>query len=1059
MKLQVSRHVVAIPCFALLLTVLVGLPAIAQTTYGSIVGTAHDSSGAAMPGVRVRAVNHATGVNVAQDTNDSGAYSFTTLFPGNYTIHAETTGFRPVDISGIQLEVNQTARYDLTMQVGQVSERVEVSAALATLATDTSDIGQVIENRQILDLPLNGRQYLQLASLTNGVTLSGSKGGESAGPVFTSQGVRFNSDSFLVGGVETRTVRNSTYGLSLSVDAIGEFKILQNSFSAEYGRAASIVNATIKSGTNDFHGSAFEFLRNNALDARYSYQFSGKKAPLRQNEYGASGGGPILRNRAFFFLNYEGERVRKSGVANVLMPTEAQLNGDLSSMKATAIDPVTGMPFPGNIIPANRISQFAKAGSQYFRRPNGSPLPGFNFTAITGEQSQDDQGTARIDYLLNDKIRFNGFTTFSEFTDFSPAANEYSGSLSTRKTKPTMAVEYTHILSPTLLNNLRFGQYHSVIYSGQEKTAASNLAGTDFGFRNVNPEAYAFAPPGMGISGFQWAGPNAWQPSGATDINTQINDQFSITRGRHIVKIGADLRWLHYDDLGWATQNGEYSFNGQYTGNAMGDFLLGLPSYAHIAQRGLGNYSYGTRWGEYSFFVQDDIKVTPELTINAGLRYELVQFPREINNQFDNWNFKTMSMDFAGKGLAERILPTPKGNVGPRFGIAYAPRALPKTVFRGGFAIMYGNYRQYESGLQHFQPPYVDESFLNNDVPNPRFTTATLWPAPVQDLNGVDLTNVTLNYLRDKKVPTYYNWNFNIQKELPFNILLQVGYVGNKGVNLPNRYDANQAVQFDPSNPLPIAARRPYPTLGFISANASSTYSNYNGFDIHVERRFTGGFSLIGNYTWSKSMGIRTFDNYTVMLEDNIRRSYGPQGSAHRSVISYLYELPFGPGKRFLGSSHGVVGQVVGGWQINGITTMQSGAFLSTSSDVNSGTDSRAGNEADATGQPANLARDQRTRAKWFNTAAFVAPPFTRYGNAGEGVILGPGAINFDISMFKDIRPTERTKLQFRLESFNALNHVNLSNPNTNVSDKLHFGVISSAAAARIVQLGLKFYY
>lgn len=1058
MNLHVLRHA-GIACCALLLFMSAPPPGMAQTTYGSILGTARDSSGAVMPGIQVRAINQATGVTASQVTNDLGAYSFTTLFPGTYTLRAEMSGFRPVDVSGIQLEVNQTVRYDLNMQVGQVSEKVQVEATLATLATDTSDIGQVVENRQILDLPLNGRQYLQLASLTNGVTLSGGKGGESAGPVFTSEGVRFNSDSFLIGGVETRTVRNSTYGLSLSVDAIGEFKILQNSFSAEYGRAASIVNATVKSGTNEFHGSAFEFLRNNALDARYSYQFAGRKAPLRQNEFGTSVGGPIRRNRAFFFLNYEGERVRKSNVANVLMPTEAQFNGDLSSMKATAIDPETGSPFPGNIVPANRISQFAKAASQYYKRPNGSPLPGFNYTAITGQQSRDDQGTARIDYLLNENVRFNGFTTFSDFYNFSPAPNDYSGSLSTRKTKPTMAVEYTHLLSPTLLNNLRFGLYHSVIYSGQEKTASSNVAASQFGFKNVNPEPFAYAPPGIGITGFQWAGPGAWQPSGATDINTQLNDQFSITRGRHILKLGTDLRWLHYDDLGWATQNGEFSFNGEYTGNPMADFLLGLPSYAHIAQRGLGSYSYGTRWGEYSFFVQDDIKVTPELTINAGLRYELVQFPREIHNQFDNWNFKTMSMEFAGKGLPERILPTPKGNIGPRLGFAYAPRAVPHTVFRGGFAIMYGNYRQYESGLQHFQPPYVDESFLNNDVPKPRFTTATLWPAPVQDLNGVDLTNVTLNYLRDKKVPTYYNWNFNIQRELPHDVLVQVGYVGNKGVNLPNRYDANQAVQFDPLNPLPIPLRRPYRNLGFISANSSSTYSNYNGLDVHVERRFTSGFSLIGSYTWSKSLGIRTWDNYTVMLEDNIRRSYGPQGSAHRAVISYLYELPFGPGKPLLGGTHGVVAQVVGGWQINGITTLQSGAHLSTSSDVNSGTDSRAGNEADATGLPANLPRGQRTRAHWFNTAAFANPPFTRYGTAGEGVIIGPGTVNFDLSVFKDFRATERAKLQFRLESFNAFNHVNLNNPNTNVSDKLHFGVISSAAAARTVQAGLKLYF
>jgi len=728
-------------------------------------------------------------------------------------------------------------------------------------------------------------------------------------------------------------------------------------------------------------------------------------------------------------------------------------------MTKVAKDPDTGVQFPGNIVPASRITQFAQAGAQYFRQPTGSPLPGFNYTAITGRQSRDDQGTARIDYILTDKIRLDGFVTLSDYFDYAPAANEYNGSLSTRSTKPTMAIEYTHVFSPTFLNNFRFGRYHSIIYGGQEKVAPTNLAGTQFGLKNVNPEPFAYGPASMNISGFQWAGPAEWQPSGATDVNTQFNDQVTITRGRHLLKLGADLRWLQYDDLGWATQNGTYQFNGQYTGNPMADFLLGLPIYAHIAQRGLGSYQYGTRWGEFSMFAQDDIKLTPGLTLNAGLRYELVQFPREIHNEFDNWNFQTMSMQFAGKGLPERILPTPKGNVGPRLGAAYSPKALPKTVFRGGFGIMYGNYRQYESGLQHFQPPYVDESFLNNDVPKPRFTMQTLWPVPVTDLAGADLTNVTLNYLRDKTVPTYYEWNFNIQRELPRNVLLQVGYVGNKGVNLPNRYDANQAVPFDPLNPLPIPVRRPYQTLGFISANASSTYSNYNGLDVHVERRYSSGLALIANYTWMKNMGIRSFDNYTVMDENNIRRSYGPQGNAHRAVISYIYELPFGPGKPVLGNAHGLAGQVVGGWQIDGITSVYSGSRLSTSSDVNSGTDSRAGNEADATGLAANLSRGQRTPPHWFNTAAFADPPYTRYGNAGEGVVIGPGTVNFDIALFKNFRTTESSKLQFRVESFNGFNHVNLGNPNLNVSDKLHFGVISSAATARIIQVGLKFYY
>jgi hypothetical protein len=308
-------------------------------------------------------------------------------------------------------------------------------------------------------------------------------------------------------------------------------------------------------------------------------------------------------------------------------------------------------------------------------------------------------------------------------------------------------------------------------------------------------------------------------------------------------------------------------------------------------------------------------------------------------------------------------------------------------------------------------------------------------------------------------MPLIYQWNFNIQRELPGNFLFQIGYVGNRGVNQPNRYDANQAAPFDPANPRTIIERRPYKRLGFVSANTPQTYSGYHGLDVHLERRFSGGFSLIGNYTWSKLMGIRSFDNYTVMLIDDIRPNYGPQGNAHTSVISYIYELPFGPGKSWLGGRRGVLGHLVGGWQLNGITTIRSGAYLSISSSVNNGVGSRAGNKADSTGQPANLSREERTLTRWFNTNAFVDPPYTRYGTSGEGVVVGPGAINFDLSLFKVILISEGKSLQFRMEAFNAFNHVNLGNPGLNVSVQSTFGRINSAAAARIAQFGLKFLF
>jgi hypothetical protein len=1043
------------------LIVLAGLMPVCvqgQTTYGALVGTARDVTGAVVPGVAVTATNEATNTIAKETTNGVGAYSFNTLIPGNYRIHAELGGFRSVDISGIQLQVNQTARYDLIMQVGQVAEKVEVSARLATLATDTSEVGQVIANREIVDLPLNGRQYLQLASLTNGVVTSGSAGGDNAGPNFTSQGNRASNNSYLVGGIDTRIQRNNTYGVSISVDAIGEFKILQNSFAAEFGRGASVVTSTIKSGSNNLHGTLFEFVRNQIFDSRYSYNFTNTKTPLRQNQFGGSVGGPIIKNKTFFFLNYEGERIRQTGIGYGQMPATQFFTGDLSSMSQIAKDPNTGLPFPGNIVPADRISQFAKAGQKYFRVPAGSPLPNYNYSGLTGTQRRGDQGTVHIDHSISENIRIDGFVTIPDRQDITPALNEYNGTISTMKS-PVWAVQYTHVISPTLLNNFRVGRFRTDMYNGQDASTPTNVALEEFGLKNVRPEEFAYGPPGISINTFQRAGVPDWQPTGATDSNLQFNEQFTWTKAKHTMKFGGDFRWLSWYDLGWAIQNGTYTFNGQYTGNSFADYLLGIPSFAQAALRGTGKYSYTLKQGEYSMYAQDDFKVSPQLTLNYGVRYELVQFPLEINDELSNWDFKNHTMLFAGKELPRRLLPTDKNNFSPRLGAAYNPTWSPKTVFRGGWSMMYGNFRQYEAALQHFHPPYVNENFIYNDVPKPSFTTANLWPAPVIDFRNGDLSGTTVNYISDKTMPISYQWNFNIQRELPSNLLFQVGYVGNAGRQMQVRYDANQAVQMDPNNPTTINDRRPYKMLGFVSANSSKGYSSYHGMDVHVERRYSNGFSLIGSYTFMKQFGVRTVDNYTVMMIDNIRHSYGPEGNPHRAVISYVYELPIGHGKSFLTSLNPVVDRVIGGWQVNGITTFRSGGYLSVDSNVNNGAGSRAQNRADATGVPANLPSSERTRTRWFNTAAFVDPPFTRYGNSGVGVLMGPGAINFDLSLFKNTRITEGKVLQFRAEAFNAFNNVNLNNPNVNVSDRARFGTITGAASARIMQLGMKFIF
>lgn len=1031
----------------------------AQTTYGSIVGNARDPSRAAIPGVTVAVTNDGTGVTYTQLTNELGAYGFTTLFPGVYSIHAEKTAFRSINIRHITLQVDQTARYDLAMEVGQIVQKVEVLASAPVLAKDSADVGQVIDNHMVKDLPLNGRNYLQLAGLTNGIVVTRNQeaASESGGPTFLSEGGRPTQNSFLLDGVETRVQRTGGYGINLSIDAIQEFKVMENSFAAEFGRGTAIVNAVIKSGGNQFHGSAFEFLRNDKFDARNTFDV--KKAPLRMNQFGASVGGPIKKDKAFFFFDYEGQRVRTGRTVFTNVPTPAMLQGDLSGVAGVVKDPFTGQPFTNNQIPANRFSQFAKAAIPLYPVPNSNVLPKLNFQAVLSNQVNMNQWIGRIDENLSSKDRISGHLIFFRYATVNPGALPFSGSGSHSFAQPNVSAEWTHTFGPHLLNDFTFGYGSTDTLHGFDRVANRDLT-PDFGLKNLTPEPFAFAPPGVSIGGFGFLGGSPFIPNGAHDINRQFGDQLTFTTGRHTIKVGTDLRFLRYNDLGFAVQNGFFDFEGAYTGNSVGDFLLGIPQTVFGDQRGGKAFSFKTTNGEFSFYGQDSIRVTRSLTFNAGLRYEYVQWPEEDNNEFANYNFQKGTLDFAGKQIPRRIIPPDKNDFAPRAGIAYSPSFLKNTVVRAGGGFVYGNFRQWEVSLFHFQPPFVFDRFLFNDIPNPAFTTATLFDPVNTDLSQIDFRKVTVNFQSpDKVLPVMYQWTFTVQHELLPNLMLEVGYVGNHAIRQPNRYDANGAslVQ-DLANPTSIQSRRPFQNVGFVSGNTSRAFSSYNALNIRLERRFSSGLEILGSYTWSKALGIRPHDNWTVFDINNIRRNYGPVDDfTHQAVISYVYDLPFGPGKRFMGSAQGVLGLFAGGWQVNGVTSFRSGGALTLSSNTSNLLGNRAGNVPIRLCN-GNLPNSQRSAKRYFDTSCFVNPPVGRYGNAATGALRGPGFNNWDVSIFKNTKVTERAALQFRAEFFNAFNRANLSDPDLTTSDA-SFGRITSANDPREIQFGLKFLF
>ena len=881
-----------------------------------------------------------------------------------------------------------------------------------------------------MELPLNGRNYMQLTALTNGVILAGTT--ESGGPNFLSEGGRPTQNSFLVDGVESRIQREGGYGLNLSVEAIDEFKVMQNSFSAEYGRGATIVNAAIRSGTNSYHGSVFEFLRNEKLDARNAFDLtSTQRPPLRFNQFGAAAGGPIKRDKLFFFANYEGQRVRRGSTAFGNVPTPAMLSGNLAGMR-TANDPDTGAPFPNNVVPSARFSQFAKEGAKLYPGPNSTALSNVNYQAVLSNPTNMDQGTGRIDYLLSSKDRLSGHYTGFNFNVINRNVMPFAGTQSFSKVR-NLAAEYIHNFSSTLLNTLRFGYSYTDTYTGPD-TLLDHDVTKEFGLQNLSPEPSAYAPPGISIVGFNYIGAPQWIPNGAVDNNRQIVDQMTWIKGRHSIKFGGDVRLLRYDDLGYAIQNGAYTFANQYSNNSMADFLLGIPQQAYAHRAGGTGFSFKTSNSEYSFFVHDDIRIARNLTLNAGLRYEYVQWPQEDNNEFAVWNFQRGALDLAGQELPRRVAPSDRNNWGPRLGIAYTP--FKKTVMRAGAGITYGNFRQWEVSLFHFSPPFVYENLDSNDFPSPRFRMATLWP-PVVPVSQLDFRTVTVNYQSpDKVLPATYQWTFGIQQELLPNLMLEVAYVGNRSIRQPNRWDANQALQdADLSHPTAVQSRRPYQNVGFVSGNTSRAWSNYNAMNVRLEKRFSGGFTLLGVYTWSKAMAIRSTDNWTVMDIDNIRINYGPVNDyRHNAVISYVYDLPFGKGMRFANAVNSVVNQFIGGWQVNGITTFRSGAALSMTSPVSNNRGNRAGNRPDRIGD-GNLPESERNVERWFDTTAFRDPILGTYGSAGDGIIRGPGLVSWDLSIFKNFPIKEAMRLQFRGELFNAFNNVNYMNPSTNTGD------------------------
>lgn len=1048
--------------------------AFGQVDTGTIAGTVRDSQGAAVGSATVTFVDVATGTTSKTQSSAAGEYASPPLRPSEYKVTAEAAGFKTEAQSGITLRVQDRLRIDFSMAVGAVSETVDVTSEAPVIQSETSSLGQVVASTQIVELPLNGRDYVQLATLSTGVVrtssgTNGNTGGSSTGGQnsFVANGTRGTLNNFLLDGIDNNSNDNGGLVLRTNVDAIQEFKIQTNSYSAEFGRSGgAVVNAITKSGTNNFHGGVFEFLRNSALDARdYFEDPTTKKASFKQNQFGGTFGGPLIKNKLFFFGDYQGTRIRNPLTWVSKVPTLAERTGDFSAAgEPTIYDPSTGLPFPGNKITSG-IDPISQAFMNLYPAPNQPSTGGPNYIISPIEQDTIDEGDGRIDYTASDKDRV--FLRYSQSgrTDIRPAplpglanGGDSSTGIGYEDTEGA-SLGYTRTLTSKAVNEFRVGFNHVHIrrglpVGGTVLPAAELLVPGVPNDPRVNGLTL-FAPTG----GYRRVGDPRFAPTLLASEERQITDVFTWIKGGHTIKAGGEIRWSQFNISQEAAPRGQFSFSGQFTqnhitssgGDPLADMLLGLPISARISTViGLHNRAHVP-----SFFLQDDWKVTSRLTLNVGVRYDYFSPAVELNNHQSNFDYNTGTIVVAGQNGASRSLTdADKKNFSPRLGFAWTPTQDGNTVVRGAYGIFYSGQEIRTAAplqLAYNLPFFYEPAFISDGV-TPVITVSQGFPSlnPNQAIDpGITSVDSRLH------TPYYQTWNLAVQHSLPAAISLEVAYAGSKGTHLQGVVDPNQ----DPTpGPGDVQARRPYTQYGGFTAMTDIGSSNYNALQVKAEKRASHGLYFLSAFTYSKAINdlpeiccAAPFpqNSYDVAAE----RARADFDQTLRWVVSFDYELPFAK------ESAPVVKNVLGGWHLGGIYTLATGFPFSAwlgFDPSNTGTQGivRANQLRDG-----NLPRDKRGPNNWFDINAFSIPTTFQFGNAGRNTLVGPGQNVFDWSLRKEFRLTERQRLEFRAELFNAFNHPNFAQPDNFIDDGPgSAGVITSLAIPmRQIQFGLKY--
>jgi hypothetical protein len=1094
-----------------LLSLLLSAPAWAQFETSEVLGTVHDATGAIVPKAQVTLTNSKTASEVKTTSDENGNYDFLDVKIGTYSITCELAGFQKFQTSGINIDVGTRQRVEITMTVGQSTQVVNVEGAASTLETDSSEKGQVINSQQVVELPLNGRNYADLALLAANVHKSPiatlfSPSGTPREASFNVNGMRSTYNNFLLDGIDNNAYSTSNQGYSSQVvqaspDAIAEFKVITSNFSAEYGRVGGgVINAALRSGTNQIHGTAYEFLRNTDLNAA-GFTFSPavfQKPTLQRNQFGFTVGGPIVKNKLFFFADYEGYRQLQRYLNFDTIPSATDRTGVLP---VSVYDPLNKTLYPANTqIPISALNPFAQAVLSGLPTPNG-PGRSNNYEALLLIRDYSDKYDAKLDYQINEKM--TSFLRFSQRKDLQyyqpdlPGPSGGAGNGYIHAIQQQAAAGYTWTLTPTSLFDARFAFTH--VLAGKEPPylggpgmqALYGIAGLPTS-PNLTGGLDSQSVSGFSMFGRQTSNPQFQNP---TTFNPKLN--YSIILGKHALKMGYEFMAIRTEVLDVNPLYGADTYSGQFskpncallglpsncsvasdsTSYNLADFIFGLPSTIQLGN----NFVTNLRQHVNSLYIQDDYRVTPKLTLNLGLRWEYATPIWERDNNWTNFDPTTNTLVKATNGsVYNRSLVHPDyKDFGPRLGFAW--NLAPKTVIRGGYGISYSFSNRPGSAQEGINAPQALFGILTQSIPTGGAVPSTFLTTQNSFTTGIDVPSnfnplsSNIDYISaNTRWPYIQSWFFAAQQALNSNTTLELAYNGNHSLRLPIIADYNQAFPNLPGQTLGVQARRPIQSFGPITWLDPVGDNDYNGFSARLEHKLGHGLYFLNSFTWSKALGdseqaLEYYSGYYEANPQNIRNLGAERGPTSfdvklANVTSIVYDLPYGHGRQFGGNINPFLDAAIGGWELNSIVSANTGTPIdvsyspSTANDVTGLTNDYRG-EAILRPNVSGAATSQSTSQminNYFAGYTFTTPSASNpFGNLGRDAFRAPGLVQWDFAADKTFHIRERANLQLRSEFFNILNHTNFGVP-TAISTSSAFGTIRTTYPARQIQFALK---